>query len=906
MHNDNNIPEKLLKPYSAKETEDRIYDGWQKSGFFNPDVCIEKGVTDTHAEAFSIVLPPPNVTGTLHTGHALMLAVEDIMVRFARMQGKKTLWLPGTDHAAIATQSKVEKIVEKEEGKRKQELGREEFLKRVNKFAQESHDTIVGQAKKMGASLDWSREAFTLDDPRNLAVRTTFLRMYNDGLIYRGHRIVNWDPKGQTVISDDEMVYTEEKTKFYYLKYGPFTIGTARPETKFGDKYVVMHPEDARYAEYRDGQKLTLEWINGPIEATIIKDPMIDMEFGTGVMTITPWHSVADFELAEKYKLDKEQIIDKHGKLLPIAGEFAGMKIAEARGKIVEKMSAKGLVEKIEDYTHNIPTAERTGATIEPQVMNQWFINVNKPIPYRENKTLKELMLNAVRSGETKILPDRFENVYFNWIENLRDWCISRQIWYGHRIPVWYDKDGSVHLQKEQKVILARHGESEANRLRQFACGESMTPLTDKGREQAHALGESLRGHGVTKIITSPLSRAKETAEIVAKAIGYTGTIEEWDEYREYNCGALVGTPWPEKGLPFRHVSESNEGESVSDLEVRAKKVFEKLQEVETDGTILMVGHNGFNCCLSATLQGIHSESFVRFAENNDMANAGTITFTVLQNPKGENLEQDEDTLDTWFSSGLWTFSTLGWPNSTSDQQTYHPTTVLETGYDIIFFWVARMILMSTYLLGEVPFKTAYLHGLVRDEKGRKMSKSLGNIIDPLTLVDKFGADALRMAMVVGVGPGNDSNLGEEKIKAYSKFANKLWNIERFILENTAKLDRTKTPVLDAEDQATLDEIDALLKEITEEMEEYKFYIVAEKLYHYTWHTFADVVIERSKQKIADGNNAESAQWILVLALPKLISALHPFMPFLTEELWSMLPEGAERPLIVSSWPCKA
>lgn len=906
MHNDNNIPEKLLKPYSAKDTEDRIYEGWQKSGFFNPDVCIEKGVTDPHAEAFSIILPPPNVTGTLHTGHALMLAVEDIMVRFARMQGKKTLWLPGTDHAAIATQSKVEKILEKEEGKRKQDLGREEFLKRVNKFAQESHDTIVGQAKRMGASLDWSREAFTLDDPRNLAVRTAFLRMYNDGLIYRGHRIVNWDPKGQTVISDDELVYAEEKSKFYYLKYGPFIIGTARPETKFGDKYVVMHPDDERFAEYKHGDKLTVEWINGPIEATIIKDPVVDPAFGTGVMTITPWHSVVDFDLAEKHKLDKEQIIDKFGKLLPVAGEFAGMKISEARAKIIEKLESKGLVEKIEDYTHNVATAERTGATIEPQVMNQWFVNVNKPIPYRDNKTLKELMLSAVRSGDTQIVPERFENVYFNWIENLRDWCISRQIWYGHRVPVWYDKEGGVHLPKEQKIILARHGESEANRVRQFACGESMTPLTDKGREQAHALGESLRGHNITKIIASPLSRAKETAEIVAKAIGYTGTIEEWEDYREYNCGALVGTPWPEHGLPFRHAVASDEGENIADLEARAKKVIEKLGTVETEGHILMVGHNGFNCCLSATLQGVHPESFVRFAENNDMANAGTINFTILQNPKGENLTQDEDTLDTWFSSGLWTFSTLGWPNSTSDQQTYHPTTVLETGYDIIFFWVARMILMSTYLVGEVPFKTAYLHGLVRDEKGRKMSKSLGNIINPLTLVDKFGADALRMAMIVGVGPGSDSNLGEEKIKAYSKFANKLWNIQRFVFENTAKLDRTKEPTLDAEDQATLDEIDALLKEITKEMEEYKFYIVAEKLYHYIWHTFADIVIERSKNKITSGTNAESAEWVLVLALPKLIAALHPFMPFLTEELWSMLPEGAERPLIVSSWPCKA
>ena len=717
-----NTPEKLLKPYNPQETEGRLYTQWEESGVFNPDVCIEKGYTAKDAEPFSIVLPPPNVTGTLHTGHALMLVIEDIMTRYARMQGKRTLWLPGTDHAAIATQSKVEKILEKEEGKRKTDLGREEFLKRVEKFAQESHDTIVGQARRMGASLDWSREAFTLDDKRSFAVRTAFKQMFDEGLIYRGHRIVNWDPKGQTVISDDEIVYKEENTKFYYLKYGPFTIGTARPETKFGDKYVVMHPDDTRYSRYNHGDKINVEWINGPIEATIIKDSMIDMEFGTGVMTITPWHSVADFELAEKHKLDKEQIIDKYGKLLPVASEFSGIKIKDARDKIIEKLQQKGLVEKIEDYTHNIATAERTDAVIEPQVMNQWFINVNKPIASRGGKTLKELILAPIKEDRISILPDRFENVYFNWINNLRDWCISRQIWYGHRIPVWY-----------------------------------------KGEE--------------------------------------------------IFCG--------------------------------------------------------------------------------------------VEAPSGDGWTQDEDSLDTWFSSGLWTFSTLGWPEKTADLETYHPTMVLETGYDILFFWVARMILMSEYILGEVPFKTVYMHGLVRDEKGRKMSKSLGNIVDPITLIDKHGTDALRMAMIVGVGPGNDSNLGEDKIKAYSKFANKLWNITRFVLENTQEIDRGNLPAFDAEDQQTSDELDALLKEITGEMNEYKFYLVAEKLYHYSWHTFADVIIERSKTKIMEKNNAESAQRILVEILPKLLRALHPFMPFVTEELWSLIPEGKNgRMLIVEKWPC--
>ncbi len=727
MNRDSSLPEKLLRPYSAPETEPAILRAWDESGFFNPDVCIEKGVTRQDAEHFSIVLPPPNVTGTLHTGHALMLVIQDIMVRYQRMLGKKTLWIPGTDHAAIATQSKVEKLLEKE-GVRKNDLGREEFLKRVEQYAQDSHDTIVNQAKRMGASLDWSREAYTLDEKRTRAVRTAFKQMYDDGLIYRGHRIVNWDPKGQTTISDDELVYQEETTKFYYFKYGPFTIGTARPETKFADKYVVMHPDDARYAQYQHGDKLTIEWINGPLEATIIKDPMIDMEFGTGVMTITPWHSKEDFALAEKYNLDKEQIIDQYGKLLPIAGEFAGMKIKDAREKIVEKLQAKGLVEKIEDgYKHNVATAERSGALVEPQIMNQWFIDVNKPIATRNNKSLKQLMQEAVTSRSIQILPERFEKNYFFWIDNLQDWCISRQIWFGHRIPVWY-----------------KNGE----------------------------------------------------------------------------------------------------------------------------------------------------------------------TYVGIEAPTGDGWEQDPDTLDTWFSSGLWTFSTLGWPEQTTDLATYHPTSVLETGHDILFFWIARMILMSTYLLGEVPFKTVYLHGMVRAADGQKMSKSLGNAaVDPLDIISKYGNDALRLAMIIGNTPGNDLKLNENDIRGYAKFCNKIWNASRFVLENIQDLNLSEPIELDAEDQQAADELRTTLETVTKEMNEYKFSLAAEKLYHYFWHTFADVLIERSKKKISEGAGKQSAQWLLYTHLETLLKALHPFMPFITEELWSVMPKQAEpvtsdrKLLIIETWP---
>ncbi|OGI85592.1 valine--tRNA ligase [Candidatus Nomurabacteria bacterium RIFCSPLOWO2_01_FULL_39_17] len=731
---------KLLKSYDPKNTEEKIYKLWEDSGFFNPDICIQKGITKSDAPCFSIVLPPPNATGVLHLGHTLEDSMQDTLIRYNRMQGKRTLWLPGTDHAAIATDSKITKILEKE-GLRKKDLGREKFLKRVDEFVADSRKTIVAQLRKMGASLDWSREAFTLDEARNVAVKTAFKQMYDDGLIYRGHRIVNWDPKGQTVISDDELVYEERKSKFYTLKYGPFEIGTARPETKFGDKYVVMHPKDKRYAKYKHGQKMTVEWINGPIEATIIKDEVIDMEFGTGVMTITPWHSHADFALAEKYKLGKEQIINQFGKLLPIAGEFAGMKISEAREKIVKKLKTKGLLVKVdENYINRVATAERTGGMIEPQIMLQWFVDVNKKIPTRGNKSLKELMLEPVREGKIKILPEHFEKVYFNWIENLRDWCISRQIWYGHRIPVWY----------HEPICIPKIGKEDQ----------------------------------ISKCLETIVSIEKPTCEY---------------------CDA--------------------------------------------------------------------------------------------------NYAQDEDTLDTWFSSGLWTFSTLGWPNKTEDLKNFHPTSVINPGYEILFFWVARMILMSQYLVGEIPFATIYLHGILRDAKGQKFSKSLDNGVDPIKVIEKYGADALRMSMIVGIGPGADSKFDIQKVKAYSKFSNKIWNAARFVLGNIKDFTILEAPEYDEEDKKSNEELNNLIKEITKEMEEYKFYIVAEKLYHYFWHTFADIVIERSKKKIVEGRNIISAKTILYTQLVALIKLLHPFMPFITEEIWSMLPVKDKKLLIVEKWP---
>ncbi|MBI2100341.1 MAG: valine--tRNA ligase [Candidatus Vogelbacteria bacterium] len=690
------IPEKLLKPYNPAATEARIYEMWER-----------------------VVMPPPNVTGSLHLGHAAMVAIEDIMTRYRRMRGDKTLWLPGTDHAAIATQVKVEKILQKEEGKTRHDLGREEFLKRVNDFARQSHDTIVNQIKKLGASADWSREAYTLDETRSLAVRTAFKQMYDAGLVYRGERIVNWDPRLQTTVSDEEIVYQAVAEPLYYLKYGPFIIATARPETKFGDKYAVMHPADARYADYKDGQKIKLEWINGPITATIIKDEAIDMNFGTGAMTITPWHDAVDFDIAERHGLDKEQMIDLKGKILPIAGEFAGLHIKKARAAIVEKLQQKGLVEKIEEnYVHNVATSERSGEPIEPQILRQWFVAVDKPFKKRsgEETTLKKLLQDTVRSGEIKIIPERFDATYFNWVDNLHDWCISRQIWFGHRIPVWY-----------------------------------------KGEE-------------------------------------------------------------------------------------------------------IYVG---------------------------------------IEAPNGDGWEQDPDTLDTWFSSGLWTFSSLGWPNQTEDLRNFHPTTVLETGYDIIFFWIARMILMTGFLLETVPFRTVYLHGLVRDEGGKKMSKSLGNIIDPLEMVAKFGADAVRLSLIIGTSPGQDSKISENKIKAYKHFANKIWNASRYVIENCPPETWRLSLQREAKPPSELVELNELVKEVTADMDSFRYYLAGEKLYHYFWHTFADKIIEAAKKD-------KSVRVMLPTILITSLKLLHPFMPYITEEIWSLLPTKNKNPLIIESWPQKS
>ena len=724
--------QKFLKPYNPQETEQKIYELWEKSGFFNPD-----NLPSRHQQPYSVALPPPNVTGKLHLGHADMLAIQDSVIRFQRMRGKKTLCLPGTDHAAIATQTKVEKLLAKEKIK-KRDLGREKFLERVNKFALDSQQTIISQTKSLGASLDWSRLAFTLDKKRNLAVKTAFKKMYGDGLIYRKNKVINWDPKGQTVISDDELIHKNRPATLYTFKYSknfPIAISTTRPETKVGDTAVAVNPGDKRYQKFI-GQTFEVKNFCGVnLSIKIIAAREVDSEFGTGALGVTPAHSKIDEKMALENNLPAKQVISEYARMQNAGRILDGKKVLEAREIIARWLKKENLLAAEKEIEQSVATAERTGAVIEPLPKLQWFIDVHKKfkIPHSKIKeiapdaelSLKDLMKKAVQSGEIKILPDRFNKTYYHWIDNLRDWCISRQIWYGHQIPVWY--------------------------------------------------------------------RNKDNPE------------EE----------IFVGT----------------------------------------------------------------------------------------EAPAGESWTRDPDTLDTWFSSGLWTFSTLGWPEQTEDLKLYHPTDLLETGHDILFFWVARMILMSTYLMGEIPFKTVYLHGLIRDEKNEKVSKSLGNALDPLDLTEKYGADALRMALLVAVAPGQDIKFNEDKVRAYKKFANKLWNVSRFVLENTTNLGEIdlNNERLNSlrRSNPQLKKLQNLILDITKDLENYHLYLASEKIYHFVWHDFADIIVEESKTTITK----EDTQLLLLEILQIILKILHPFMPFITEEIWSAIPIKNKKLLMIEEWP---
>ena len=709
---------KFLSAYQPQDEEGPIYERWEKSGFFNPD-----SLPASHKEPFTIIMPPPNANGSLHVGHALFLTLEDIMIRFERMRGKRTLWVPGADHAGFETQVVYEKKLEKG-GRSRFGMNPQTLYEEIYNFTIENKKNMEAQVRALGASCDWSRARFTLDPDIVAEVQKTFIKMFEDGLIYRGGRTVNWCPKHQTSLSDVETVNVEEKTPFYYFKYGPFEIGTVRPETKFGDKYILVHPDDTRYKEYQHGQKIEVEWINGKVAATVIKDAAVDSNFGTGAMTITPWHSAIDFEIARRHQLEMEQIIDWRGKLLPIAGELAGLNIKNARSKVVEKLSAKGLLMRVdENYTNVVKKCYKCQTMIEPQVKDQWFVKM---------APLARQALAALDEKKIRFVPENYEKVFRYWLENTIDWNISRQIVWGIPIPAWLCDD----------------------------CHEGIAS----------------------------------------------------DESEAPKCKTC-----------------------------------------------------------------------------------------------GKKKRRDTDTFDTWFSSGQWPLLVLNYPDG-QDYKRYYPTNVMETGYDLIFRWVPRMIIFGLYLAKQTPFPIVYLHGIVNDAQGKKMSKSKGNVTNPLELTAKYGTDALRIGLVIGNPPAADLALRESKIKGYKHFANKIWNAARFVLENIKDADFSSVPKLLPEHAKRLERLNQAVQEVTKQLEGWRPDLAADYIYHYFWHTFADLIIEETKN-VFRGNDADakrSAQWLLYVILATTLKLLHPFMPFVTETIWEHFPAGLYKTqdlLLIEPWP---
>jgi valyl-tRNA synthetase len=728
----------LPKTYDFAATEQRLYQWWEESGFFKPANDPNQPGHDPSKKPFVISIPPPNVTGELHLGHAMFVSMEDLMIRYHRMKGEPTLWVPGSDHAGIATQLQVEKLLAKE-GITRDQIGREEFLKRAWAWKAKYGATITRQIRRLGASCDWTRERFTLDAGLSAAVREAFVTLYEKGLIYRGPRMINWSPGLKTAVSDLEVEYSQEPGKLYYFKYmladgsGEFIpVATTRPETILGDTAVAVHPEDERYQKYI-GRQVVVPMLNRLVP--VIADTYVDRAFGTGALKITPAHDPNDYAIGQRFNLEVINILTQDAKINAAGGPYAGLDRYDCRKKIWEDMRAAGLVIKEDPYLLNVPRSQRGGEIVEPMVSTQWFVTI---------RPLAETALEAVRDGRIQIVPERFTKVYYNWLENIEDWCISRQLWWGHRIPVWYCND----------------------------CGA--------------------------------MTVAREDPTHCAK-------------------------------------------------------------------------------CASA------------------------------------NIRQDPDVLDTWFSSGLWPFSTLGWPEQTPDFKYFYPTTVLETGYDILFFWVARMIISGLEYTGKIPFETVYLHGLIRDEHGQKMSKTKGNVIDPLIVMDEMGTDALRFTLLVGATPGNDMNLSTKKVEANRNFANKIWNAGRFVI---GAIDQAPAEPLAKPDWTLADSwiwarLQALVREVERLFATFQYGEAGRQIYDFFWSEFADWYLEIAKLQLnAGGDRAFYTAQTLARILDTCLRLLHPFTPFITEELWGHLKAaclaksshfspktGWETALIVARWP---
>ena len=754
--------------YDHQKSEEKVYSLWEQSGFFNPDK-LPKSLILNPKSSFCVVMPPPNANGALHIGHALFVTLQDIMTRFNRMRGKKTLWLPGADHAGFETQTVYDKKLEKE-GKNRFQIPRNELYKEMYAFSMENKKIMENQLKKLGASCDWSRETFTLDPEIVEEVQKTFVKMHEDGLIYRGLRTVNWCVKHQTALSGLEVKHKEEIGKLYYLKYGPFTLATARPETKFGDTAVAVHPNDKRYKTYI-GREIEVEGLLGTFKIKIIGDKVVDPKFGTGVLKVTPAHDPKDAEIGARHNLEIKQVIDRYGKLNELTGPYAGMKVLEAREKIVENLKAKGLLIKIdENYTHNLAVCYKCERILEPIPLPQWYI---------KTKPLAKPAIEAVEKNKIKIIPERQKKVLLHWLKNIEDWNISRQIVWGIQIPAWFCENTK---EKQNNKSAQNNDTSSHDALRAEALGNGARLVSKRGAP--------LRGSG------------REPQERADRGSG-----------RSASCEPIIALQKPSH-------------------------------------------------CPSC---------------------------------KSTNLTQDPDVFDTWFSSGQWPYLTLGWKNNgkhSKDFKDFYPTSVMETGSDILFFWVARMLMLGIYRTGKIPFKTVYLHGLVRDKDKQKMSKSRGNVIDPLGVAEEFGTDAVRAALVAGNTPGTDTIISEDKIRGYRNFTTKLWNIARFVSMQHSEGDRISFgDTISKKEKIYLKALEVIKKKVTKHLEAFEFHLALETVYHYIWHEFADKIIEETKPRLQNGSESEkeATRALLKTLLQESIKMLHPFMPFVTEEIYQEL-----------------
>ncbi len=839
--------EELSPQYNPKQIEDKIYRLWEESSFFNPDKLPKR-----HKKPFTIIMPPPNANGSLHIGHALFVTLEDIMIRYQRMQGRKTLWLPGADHAGFETQVVFDKKLEKE-GRSRFQIPPEQLYQEILKFTLENKKTMEFQLKKLGASCDWSREKFTLDENIIKVVYRTFEQLKRDGLLYKGKRIVNWCVKHQTSLSDVEIKYEERTDPLYYIKYGPLELATVRLETKFGDTAVAVNPKDKRYQQYID-KEIEIETLVGPRKIKVIADEAVDPQFGTGVVKVTPAHDPVDFEIWQRHINEipePKQVIDKFGRLNELTGPYKGMKVQEARIKIAEDMAQKGLLDPAKtdhNYKHNLALCYKCGSIIEPIILdNQWFIKMTEK-PKSGGLSLRDLAVKSVKDKKVVFIPKRFEKVFLHWMKNLRDWNISRQIVWGIPIPAWDceiknlpDKKMGFHKSVVPQVF---DGKISTWRLRNHKLKEGDVVAFENSQEK------ELFGFG-------------EIIKVIKTTVGQID-LKDKTHYKTYKNRQEL---------------------------IKAFKRHNPSYQINNDTPV-------FAYTYDFTKIGPHDGGCGKTIISAEKPKE-------CPNCKSTELAPDNQVFDTWFSSGQWPFVTL-MTTGKNDFKNFYPTDVMETGWDILFFWVARMIMLGLYVTKKTPFKHIYLHGLVRDKERQKMSKSKGNVIDPLGVVDIYGADALRFALVVGNTPGNDPIIYEEKIKGYRNFATKIWNASRFVLMNTRDYKPDKKPKLSTKDKQILKDFTKTSKEITFLMDSFKFYRASEKIYGYFWHTFCDRIIESQKARLSgsDKKDRRAGQYLLLTILSESLKLLHPFMPFITEEIHQILPlKDKEKLLMIEKWP---